>query len=659
MTFKRMGLRSRVGMQILITVILSIYLVAAAGLVVTVVNYNKSNNKTIAAELKNCSNTMNSWLNEKSSVTEFMMEDIVEDRLLDNKAACLAYLKNCITRDDQVFDCYIGLADKSCIFGGGWEPAPGEYDPTVRDWYINAVNSDGVVITDPYTDSQTGRQVITFSIKLEIDGEVMGVLARDIFIDHISDIVNTLRIDEEGYAILMTADNRILVHVNEIYQPTVDASGNDVGTYFTDVMKDYPAEGTGSEVVPMTDYDGSKMYYSETIVSATGWKLGYSLDDGEYDHTLVAVSKLLSILSTIFAVIISIWVNICLKFAFKPLKKVAQTTRRVSEGLLTVKFDYDYDDEIGELCRTIESNNKVVSTYVSDIYARLDDLSHGRFDSVTTLDYIGDYAPIKRALNGIGGSLRNVFSGIDGASTAVFGGANGVANGANHLAESVSQQTMIISEVADEIDKVSSQIGMNVQRTDEARAVAKKTADVVKASNDQMTELLDAMKDIAKSSKEIKNIMSTIEEIASQTNILALNASVEAARAGAAGKGFAVVAEEVRNLAGASTNASKQTALLIERSTRAVNIGMKYADATSESLNKVVEQTGEIDDIIVKINEESHEQMTSMSSVKQKMGRVSDYVSSAAANAEESAAASQELNGQAASLREMLKGFGL
>ncbi|MDE5741052.1 MAG: HAMP domain-containing protein, partial [Oscillospiraceae bacterium] len=390
----------------------------------------------------------------------------------------------------------------------------------------------------------------------------------------------------------------------------------------------------------------------------TNWVLGYALDYNEYYADIASVCMVLIVMTILFTFILAGYIAYLVKFAFKPMARIAQDARRVSEGDLDVTFDYTGSDEIGEVCRTIENNNRVMKDYITDISRRLDGLSRGDFDMTSEVAYVGGYASIKKSLDDISTALKNVFTGIEGASAAVFGGAGGVANGANQLAEDASRQTELIGDIVAGVNAVAEKIKNNVEKTDDARSVAVKTADRVRNSSEQMKQMLDAMNEISKATEEIQIIIGTIEDIAFQTNILALNASVEAARAGEAGRGFAVVADEVRNLAGKSAEASLETSKLIERSTAAVGNGMRYADSASEALENVVEQTNEIDSIIVEINERSHEQETYIEDVSGKIHLVADYVSSAAANAEESAAASEELNGQATALKDMLSNFG-
>lgn len=653
------GIKNRVRHRINLTVTAAVWLIAIMAGTTIAYRSQAQTNETVVARLENCNNELTTWFTSKITITEFMVHEVIQREYYNDDEQCFRFLADCMEMDDDFYACYIGYSDGKCIFSDGWE-VPADYIATQRDWYIEAAINDGVVITDPYTDADTGRLVITCASKFtDSSGKTLGVIASDIFIDRISEIVNDLHIDENGYAFLTTFDENILVHENPDFLPYSDANGNDVMTKIHDAIKGYDSEKLLKNVITVRDYNGKKIKCSETGVDITNWVLGYALDYNEYYSDIFNVCLILVAVTIVFTIILAIYIAYLVRFAFKPMSGIAQNARRVSEGDLDVKFDYAGSDEIGEVCRTIENNNRVMKDYITDISRRLDGLSRGDFDMTSDVAYVGGYASIKKSLDDISAALKNVFSGIEGASSAVFSGAGGVANGANQLAENASKQTELIGEIVAGVNAVSEKIKNNVEKTDDARNVAVKTADTVRNSSEQMKQMLDAMSEISKATEEIQIIIGTIEDIAFQTNILALNASVEAARAGEAGRGFAVVADEVRNLAGKSAEASLETSKLIERSTTAVNQGMRYADSASEALENVVEQTNEIDGIIVDINERSHEQETYIEDVSGKIHIVADYVSSAAANAEESAAASEELNGQATALKDMLSNFGL
>ena len=651
-----MGVRKRLTITIGLTAAAVILLISLVGCIAMIVNHNNQKRQTVRADLQASANAMETWFEEKLTITEFMAMSAVQNNYSENTDECLSFLQSCANMGDDIFDCYVGFADKRYIFGSGYVSEG--YDPTSRIWYKMAAASDGPIVTDPYTDVQTGRMVITIADKFQENGETIGVISIDVFLDTLSEYVSELHIDENGYALLLTPDSAVIVHENDAYLPVVDASGNDVFTMLADVTPGYSADMDTSTLFPLKDYNGKKTMYAENILGVTGWKLGYMLDYAEYNRTYTIIIILFAGLTIVFGIFIAFLLNHLLKRAFAPLTEIVVKSRDVADGKLDVTFDYDANDEIGAVCSTIEKNNHVMKAYIEDISNRLDGIAHGRFDTVSAVEYKGNYVAIKESLDDISASLGKVFVGIEGASDAVSSGAGGVANGANQLAESVSSQTAIIDEIVSDVNTVSEKIVNNVDRTDNARKLANRTEDSVKNSSDQMKKLLDAMNEISHSSEEIKKITKAIEDIAFQTNILALNASVEAARAGAAGKGFAVVADEVRNLAGKSAEASVQTSRLIEDSVNAVGNGLKYAEAASEALKTVVDNTNEIDGIIIKINEESHDQSACMKEVNDKVGVISDYVSSAAANAEESAAASEELNSQAAALKEMLQSFG-
>lgn len=344
--------------------------------------------------------------------------------------------------------------------------------------------------------------------------------------------------------------------------------------------------------------------------------------------------------------------------SFKPLVTVANDSLEVAKGNLNVSFNYSRDDEIGAVCRTIENNNQVMKSYIEDISQRLDSIAKGDFKAISSVEYIGDYSSIKDALDRISRSLETVFSEIEAASGNVYSNADSLSAEAGKLSETTASQSALIQEIVSQMNTISASNGSTAQGTDAAKELAGKACGEASRTSGQMKQLLSRMNDIEASSEEIREIVAVIEDIAFQTNILSLNASIEAARAGEKGKGFAVVANEVQNLAGKSAEASVRITELAENSVSSVKSGITYANETSATLSEIVLRVDEIDGIISQINDASHTQNSYINDVNGKINQIAEYVFSAAANAEKSAASSEELNEQAVSLKAIIESFG-
>jgi methyl-accepting chemotaxis protein len=189
--------------------------------------------------------------------------------------------------------------------------------------------------------------------------------------------------------------------------------------------------------------------------------------------------------------------------------------------------------------------------------------------------------------------------------------------------------------------------------------VAKGALDSAEKGNAQMQSLVAAMDRINESSDEITKVVKVIDDIAFQINLLALNANVEAARAGKYGKGFAVVAEEVRNLAVRSAQAAKETTTMVEATTKNIEEGNSAAQATSEQLGEIVTGATKVADFLEEIALASKEQAQGVEQINQGLSQIDQVTQSNTANAEEGAAAAEELSAQAQQLRALVSTFQL
>lgn len=346
------------------------------------------------------------------------------------------------------------------------------------------------------------------------------------------------------------------------------------------------------------------------------------------------------------------------KKLLKPLAMIDQEMQEISKGNLSNPMTMEPDtSEIGMLVYSMGKTKEALNTYIHDISEQLGKMSDGDMRVSVNLDYIGDFQPIKAAIEKIASSLRETLTQIQEAAEQVLSGANQVSIGAQSLAQGSTEQASTLGELSSAFEQVTEQVKNNADHSKDAEEMVVGAVNAIEASNQKMHTLMDAMEEVSRQSSQISQIIKSIEDIAFQTNILALNAAVEAARAGEAGKGFAVVADEVRNLAGKSAVAAANTTQMIENTVQAVNNGMSITRESAEDLEKIVGSAKETMYLVQEVSKGSQVQANSISEVEQGVEQITSVVQTNSATSEESAATAEELSSQAEVMRQFVGKF--
>ncbi|MBK1681268.1 chemotaxis protein [Rhodocyclus tenuis] len=530
-------------------------------------------------------------------------------------------------------DMYIGQPDKTMTQFSQATPVPPGYDPTVRPWYVAAAAAADAIASPPYIDAATKQPIITFAKALRDQGNLLAIAGGDVTLKRVVDEIVASKLPGDGYAFLITQDGQVIAH------PEKDSGLKKIA----DVLPGFDLASAAKDgSISRAALAGETALTALFPVGKTGWLLGVVVPEAK---ATAAISRLLYGMLTLMAIglVLGFFVTsfgVSRMLSGMTLLRDAMHNMSKGSGDLTASLVVDSKDEVGQ---TKDSFNRFLATLrgmVADV----------KGNSVQLLD----------GIDLLGKETEQIST-----------GSKQQASFASATAAAVEEMTASVSQIAEsarnaekltqESSRISQRLVVDVRESSAEIALIAQTVE----------QLGTVLKGMDSRSLEINNIVGVIKEIADQTNLLALNAAIEAARAGEQGRGFAVVADEVRKLAertATSTIEIGSMIQLIQEATQAavssmetavqqVNRGVEKSRAVSGSIEHIEQSGLAVENALTSIASATAEQSTSSHEIARNIERIHEMTESSDASIQETRAETEKLRGLAQNLQVLMDKF--
>ena len=348
-----------------------------------------------------------------------------------------------------------------------------------------------------------------------------------------------------------------------------------------------------------------------------------------------------------------------MQFIDRSITSISRVMNNVARGDIDSRMQADLPGQLGEIKRDVNQALESLSGVIHDVGRVLEGISQGNLRETIEQDYEGAFGKLKEDANTSIEKLISVVEEIQRASQAVRAGAGDIAQGNTNLSDRTERQASSLEVTASSMDEITNTVKNTAENAKQANDLVVDAQSKATHGGEVVSRAITAMDEINDSSGKIAEIISVIDEIAFQTNLLALNASVEAARAGEQGRGFAVVASEVRSLAGRSATAAKEITTLIEDSVNKVKVGSKMVTESGQTLDDILSGVENVTSVVGEIAVAAEEQALGINEVHRSLEELQTLTQQNTALVEEAAAASNELDDQAAGLNSLTGFFQL
>ncbi|GGF67455.1 methyl-accepting chemotaxis protein [Paenibacillus albidus] len=502
-------------------------------------------------------------------------------------AETVATLAAIVKAEPSFADAWVaGISGKGYFLQNDGVSSKPDFDIKARPYFNPAVEADGLYYSEPYVDINSGNLLMGIFYPVKNDSnQLIGFVAVDIAFKDIPAIMQSYSLGSTGYSILATKTGDILYHPNEdkVLKEKITENPGDLG----EIGKKMIGGESGVELI---NDNGERRYIGYATSTDTGWSVGLTISEQEALSDLKAFTWI-----TLggFAAATILLVLICymtLRYLLRSIPKLLTKIKRIEDGDLTVQFDADSSNEIGQIAQGIH-------TMVQKIQGMI--------------QVVGNTAQI---LTQSSHNLQSISSRTAVTMNETATAINEIANATNYQSaesENILHKTGALSgqidEIASDAKAVEAMVQTSANQSGSGLAVVEELSKSAEENHNSTQAVSSIIEDIDLSRHEISSIVDTVNQIANQTNLLALNASIEAARAGEHGRGFAVVAGEVRKLANQTELATQEiykkvraieekTSISVEHTAKGLKIAEENARAVENtkqvffSLNKDLEE---------------------------------------------------------------------
>ncbi|MCI9578615.1 MAG: methyl-accepting chemotaxis protein [Oscillibacter sp.] len=509
------------------------------------------------------------------------------------------------------------------------------------------------------TDASTiyqNRLGIMMGMPVKENGEtafyVMGVYKYDT----LNDVISSINLGRSGMAYMVNREGVVTGHPDQSLALN-RSSLSQLSDGNEDAVERVTTGETGAAEFPI---GGEQMLVAFSPIRGTQWALVIQIPKSDYNH-FINGAMLVSILATLAVLVISILLVLRLARSIsRPVKRVTDRMVALSDGdLHTDVLPVNTGDELEVMTKTLDATLESMNRYISDIQQVLTQVAKGDLRTAPQVDYKGDFVLIRGSLRTITESMNETLLGFRAAADRLTDMAEQLSQQSAQLHQASLEQNQSTEELVLEVTRVKDRLTDVTESSGQTRSQTEEITRRIQSANEQMAALSSAMDNISANAQQITKIAKDIEDIAFQTNILSLNASVEAARAGAAGKGFAVVADEVKQLAAKSAEAAQSATDMVNNTKAIIRTGVELTADTAGSLRAISDVSAQINTISDQLAAAVQGQEAALAVMEERIATISGIADRNLQNAGETEQSSGSLAEEAEALQSQVRKFVL